>query len=284
VNIPRYWAKETKQETAPNGKIFALQCWRWSDHSLEDAKREAQRAVDQIAGKVRRSERLDRYSYGKRPLREEIIDFIANRNGERLAIITRNGYGALILNTAQVMFVDIDFVEESFMERLMTNLRRSFGLPTQTQEQMHLQNIEAWAKQNAQRGIRVYRTRAGLRCMITDDLFDPGQVSSMGILENLACDPLYMKLCRNQASFRARLSPKPWRCGVPKPPSRYPWEDPGEERVYRKWEKGYSKISSQYATCRLIGSFGNPWIHPDVEWVQSVHDQHTCSEVNRILA
>ena len=44
------------------------------------------------------------YLYGSRqPLREEIIRYLGD-DGRGYAIITRNRYGALVLNTAQVPF------------------------------------------------------------------------------------------------------------------------------------------------------------------------------------
>jgi len=38
------------------------------------------------------------------------------------------------------------------------------------------------------------------------------------VFDTLGADPPYRRLCRTQKCFLARLTPKPWRCGVAKPP------------------------------------------------------------------
>ena len=54
-------------------------------------------------------------------------------------------------------------------------------------------------------------------------------------------NPLYRRLCRTQKWFRARLTPKPWRCGFENPPCRWPWPDGRAEARYKDWETRYKK-------------------------------------------
>jgi hypothetical protein len=91
----------------------------------------------------------------------------------------------------------------------------------------------------------------------------------------LGTDPLYLKLCIGQGCFRARLTPKPWRCGISKPPSRYPWDSLEAERWYRDWERRYEVAADRYATCRLVETRGSGWPHPDIQRLLSVHDART---------
>ncbi|MFT5526737.1 MAG: hypothetical protein ACI9HK_004717, partial [Pirellulaceae bacterium] len=70
--------------------------------------------------------------------------------------------------------------------------------------------------------------------------------------------------------------PKPFRCGVVKPPSRFPWPDASTERIYRDWEQDYERATKSYSTCAFIGAFGNPDIHPDVQPILDIHDEFAC--------
>lgn len=69
-----------------------------------EAQRLAAEAVERIAARIRRGEGFpERYAYGERPLREEIVQELPSAGaGEPDAAITRNSYGALVLNTGHV--------------------------------------------------------------------------------------------------------------------------------------------------------------------------------------
>ncbi len=49
--------------------------------------------------------------YLDRPMREPVLREVKKDNGELAAVVTRNSYGCLVLNTARVMFVDVDLPE-----------------------------------------------------------------------------------------------------------------------------------------------------------------------------
>jgi hypothetical protein len=66
-----------------------------------------------LAEKVSTGVDLDRYGYGECPLREEIIQPLPSYSGSELSVVTRNVYGALVLNTTNTMFVCIDFPEKT---------------------------------------------------------------------------------------------------------------------------------------------------------------------------
>ena len=149
---------------------------------------------------------------------------------------------------------------------------------------MFISSIEGWVQKNRDFDIRIYRTFGGLRCLVTNRTFDPTQEGIREILQNLKCDPMYIKLCQNQECFRARLTPKPWQCGADKPPSRYPWDNSEDELKYRRWEERYKRAASRYAVCKLVKQIGYRKIHPDVSLILSVHDGISCSENNLKLA
>jgi hypothetical protein len=95
------------------------------------------------------------------------------------------------------------------------------------------------------------------------------------VFEALGADPLYRKLCRAQKCFRARLTPKPWRCGVRRKPERWPWQNAKAESKFREWEAKYQASSANWATCELLRQIGNPTVHPEVQSVQKLHDDAT---------
>ncbi|MBN1763766.1 MAG: hypothetical protein JW860_00785 [Sedimentisphaerales bacterium] len=95
---------------------------------------------------------------------------------------------------------------------------------------------------------------------------------------------LYRKLTEKQECFRARLTPKPWRCGCTRPPNRFPWDTPEAEQAYRQWQQQYENKSQAYATCRLLECFGEIVSNECIDTIINIHDQYTCSRPGAILA
>jgi hypothetical protein len=284
MKIPKYWAKNTQTVAAPDGRRYALARWQWSDISAEDAQQQAAAKINELVQKVRANEQLNRYSYGERPLREEISQVLTNRAGQEVAVVTRNLYGALVLNAANAMFIDIDFPDSSGAGSGRSPFQRLLGGKSAGPEQEPLQRIQAWWEQRRDLSLRVYRTFAGLRCLITSHVFDPSLPDTADILSALKSDPLYVRLCKAQGCFRARLTPKPWRCAMGNPPSRYPWDDSAAEIRFRQWERRYEGAIAQYAACKLIQQFGAGERHPDVEPVLELHDRLARTESGLQLA
>lgn len=190
----------------------------------------------------------------------------------------------MVLNAAQVVFIDIDFPRESGLKAFLRSVRRPFGTAAPGPEEDRLRGIEEWARMNPGWGMRIYRTFGGFRCVITDRLLDPVKESTLELLKSLKSDPLYIRLCQRQECFRARLSPKPWRCGARKPPSRYPWETGEAELKFRRWEEKYRLAASRYTACRLVKELRNGRMYPDVDAILSVHDRLSCLGADRGLA
>lgn len=119
MRIPKFWAEARKQVRAnlePKGRRqLTLRRWGWSDASEYDAQLHAQTRVDaamddaiaqgwpHTTPSVYPRERKVAYNGAEGvPIREEIVHTLGPD------IITRNGYGALCLNTPDVMIVDVD--------------------------------------------------------------------------------------------------------------------------------------------------------------------------------
>jgi len=278
--LPRYWAKAESEERSPQGKRVPFAVWRWSEISLEDARARAREAAERIAARIRDGGPLpERYAYGERPVREEVIREHRGEDGSITVAVTRNVYGAMVLNTAQVMFIDIDIASLGRVKRLWTWLKRVFGgragEASEDPVETALLRLRTWVAQHPDWGVRVYRTRAGLRYLVTHKTFEPGAPEAEEVMEYLGSDPRYRALCRVQRSFRARLTPKPWRCGINLPPARYPYEDEDEERTMAAWQARYAAACEGWATCAFLEWVGREHVHPDVAPIQQLHDELT---------
>src|SRR5262249_42566958 len=228
MNFPPFWAR------AKQGDYI---CWRWSFKSMAEAESLAFQAVEQLKARIKSGDSPPSTHggyYPNRPFREQIMREIKSATGDTIAVITRNSYGCLVLNTARVMFVDIDLPEPKKSGGLFKKL---FGKPepppTNTPQSAAMLRIENWTRDNYDWGWHAYRTRSGLRLLATQGLVDPDSTLADRVFEDLQADPLYRKLCTSQKCFRARLTPKPWRCGLRRKPERWPWLDPRDERSFQ---------------------------------------------------
>src|SRR5262245_36925056 len=104
----RHWAKASARATSADGRRLEFACWRGSDLSVEDARTRARMAAEEVAARAAQTGEPPRaYLYGDRPLREEVVRPL-DGNGSGGAVVTRNAYGCLVLNTAGALFVDVD--------------------------------------------------------------------------------------------------------------------------------------------------------------------------------
>ncbi len=147
-----------------------------------------------------------------------------------------------------------------------------------------LAKLRGWIASHPEWAVRVYRTSAGLRYLVTHTVFAPGDAESEAAMRAMGADPDYVKLCRVRKSFRARLTPKPWRIGLPKPPHRFPFESAAEEREMADWVRRYDAASQGRATCHFVEALGSGTVHPEVEPLLRLHDEHTRATSNLPLA
>lgn len=273
-----HWAKAAETVDI-DGDAWKLERYGWSNESREAAFAKAKELLQQTANIFRGGNSPGTYLYSDRPVREEIIQELPGTEGPA-AVITRNGYGSLVLNTANVLFADIDKPKSQKsgggLGRLLGSL---FGKKPAEPLEEPIDPIVARVQQfirESDLGARLYRTAAGYRCLITSHVYEPLSDETGSILAALGSDPLYIKLCTVQECFRARLSPKPWRCGVGNPPVRFPWDDEEKKNAMREWEQGYNVAIEPYGVCELVDMFGNSEIHSQVAPLVKLHDGLTC--------
>lgn len=273
MNFPQFWARGS------SGNFFT---WRWSSTSLTEAQSLANEAAQQLMERFKSGVYPPKGGgyYPNRPFREQIMQQVKAGDGTTAAVVTRNSYGCLVLNTARVMFVDIDFPEPRAPRRGLFSLL--FGKkpeptppPPSNAQNDALAKIELWTRNRSDWGWRIYRTRAGLRLMATHALFDADSSTAKDVFESLGADPLYRKLCTSQKCYRARLTPKPWRCEIYSKPERWPWLDERQEKKFQKWDAQYQASSANWATCELIREIGNNHVHPEIKPIVELHDKAT---------
>lgn len=280
MNFPQFWAK---------GDVKNFSCWRWSNNSLAEAQELARAAAEKLAEKFTAGRPpRGRYGYNSdRPLREPVLREWRGGDGDRSAVITRNSYGCLVLNTARIMFVDVDAPEPK-----SAGLGGIFGglfgkkqpVPATSPLQAEIvAKAENMVQSSPEWGWRIYRTRAGFRLLATHKPVETDPAVMDPVFELFGADPLYRQLCKTQKCYRARLTPKPWRCGVGKPP-RWPWLTAKEEQRFKTWDAKYLAECEGRATCELIAVLGNAQVDAAIQPIVAVHDEATRSESKLPLA
>jgi hypothetical protein len=267
MNFPKFWAR---------GQAGGFAVWRWSDTSEGEAKIAAQAAAEKLMAQFKADNlSQDKYGYGNRPMREPVIREMRNAAGELTNAITRNSYGCHVLNSAQALFVDIDFPYVK-PKGLFGSL---FGKKEEPEDLAKGPMAKAAAWANGHRGWnwRIYRTKAGLRLLATHALFDPADPVCEQVFAAMGADHLYRKLCQTQKCFRARLTPKPWRCGIGHPPARWPFVGGGEEQAFGNWDAKYQAACRAKATCQLLDQ-GSGAVHEELREMVKLHDEMTRAE------
>lgn len=319
--IPQFWAEGREQHKEP-GRQVTVKRFGWSDTSEEDALSMAQARAQEALERILAGENLLRcepklpYNGAEGvPIREEIL----SKQGD--IVITRNIYGAHCLNTPNVLFADVDFSAEVPLRLNFIMIacflvscswyaisQRRFGLfigglfisavggfilsqlifrawewLTGGPAQRAQRRFRKFAAVHADWCLRLYQTPAGYRVLVMHSTFDPVSPVVTDCFRRLGVDPVYMRMCQRQKCFRARVSPKPWRMGIPQKIKPRPgvWPVNPERLPQRQeWIDVYEARTPSFASCRFIQSFGHGGNHPAAERVCLLHDElcraHSC--------
>jgi hypothetical protein len=316
MRIPTYWA-EARLQHRERRRTITLRRFGWSDIGDAEAQAHADARVREAMDRVLSGETLPRrerrvaYNGAEGvPIREEIVD----RHGD--SVITRTGYGALCLNTPDVLFADIDFAERSrprhvllaivcvfaavaaaliavlqvsvvaalfvaFFASLLLGVplpgaMRKVGVALRGgRERVALERVRRFVAAHPDWRLRVYRTPAGLRLLALHRRFDPREDAVRACFDALGVDPLYARMCLRQNCFRARVTPKPWRMGLPRlhPPYSAAWRpEHAALPARRAWVESYDREAQGYAACRYLETLGSGATDPDAESVCVLHD------------
>ena len=310
--VPKYWS-ESKASASVNGRTVTLKRFGWSDVSEQEAEQHATLRLEEAittlnaTGDVRKVDHKVAYNGGEGiPIREEVI----SQHGDN--VISRNAYGALCLNTPDVMFADVDIQEHypasfafgTFLILMLIGAAASWYLSSwlimavvvlvslgigkakavmankdalnaqEKEEALAIERFQEFSKANPECHLRVYKTAKGYRVLFMDRTYDPSSDETLQLLESLHSDKVYIQMCRNQKCFRARLTPKPWRIDMERlRPNPGIWPiDPTFLESRASWVERYEKQSQPYATCHFIVELGSKRVDPDAERVRKLHD------------
>lgn len=270
MEVPRFWARAWATVPARDGHgTWRLLRWGWSAESQADAQARAEAARE-------RSERLWRQDqpdfisrsyeeYAARPPREEILEELTDDAGKLMGLVTRNAYGAMILNTDRLLMIDVDGPETPpWWQQAWQKLR---GRPGRLSER-----LDQALRENGPERFRVYRTAAGWRLLEVAQPAAGVGPRSLATLQRFPVDPHYLRLCRRQQTFRARLTPKPWRCNSPRPPVGFPRQDGEAVAEFAAWLAHYHQAIAGYRTAELTSGQENP-VHADLRLLVELHDR-----------
>lgn len=287
MRIPKYWSRQRVSQDV-DGEPLELSCSGWSYSDMGGAVAKAFERAERMFKAIREGRPAKEYSlYLDRPVKEEIISEFSADGLD--VIVTRTNYGSLVLNTASVMFIDIDQPAPRMgslwdaLKSLFTGRRKAVAVDWGPWEAGVLENVDRVC-QGRQLSLRLYRTYKGMRGLVTNRLFEPDSPEARAILKDFQSDELYVRLCKTQDCFRARLTPKPIRCGLKVPAHRFPYENKRELDEQREWESGYSAAIESFATCKLVGEFGGRQCLESIGKIVKLHDGMTKVDSGLALA
>ena len=142
---------------------------------------------------------------------------------------------------------------------------------TSVAESLACEPVWEFARRHPDLGVRVYRTAAGLRVLVTGAAAPPASDRARALLTELGSDPLYVELCSTHDSYRARLTPKPFRIGQRALAVPWPFRDDAARGAAEEWVSEYDARAAGHAVCRLISASG-PVPGPDEQRLVALHD------------
>jgi len=296
MKINRYWSKCTDTAKNKAGDEWELVGWGGSNISLDDAKQAAANKISQMLWLLASRGTLDRYEYIiDSELREQVTATFGDSESP-YAAITRNRYGALVLNAERVFFADVDIpidkldkrwgrpFSDSFFSRWFNRGRRQKRLEQREAEKADiLDRFERFHRDNKRLNLRLYETAAGYRAIVTNVDAAPDSRLSRDWFEALGTDPLYRTLCRKQHCFRARLTPKPWRLNLYLK-ARFKPDSDIDGKKLKKWLKNYDEASKVVSVCNLVKVYGSEEMTVQAQTVVDVHDRFVLNNTAERLA
>lgn len=295
MKLAKHWARESTFTENSSGDEYHLISWAGSNFDLAEAKQKALAKLERWKAALKQGEPLGFYPYvDKDEIREELVEEFFDDNGALIAAITRNRYGALVLNSANVLFADVDLPPQEHKEHkepsIFSKLLSAFGKkdvevdPRQESQTQCRQHFAAFHNAHPELALRVYETYAGFRLVVLNRLFEPLGEETQMLLEEMNSDSLYIRLCRKQECFRARLTPKPWRCRFNAPPYQcnFPRERLASKQRFETWLEIYEDRSKEFGVCNLVDEFGPVESIATAQTIIQIHDEYVLNAGKRL--
>ncbi|HET9907413.1 MAG TPA: hypothetical protein VFQ23_12245 [Anaerolineales bacterium] len=260
MKLYKFWTVE-KQKVLIHGEEQIITCYGGSNVSEEEARSRAKDKAEKIRRKIAGERHVfDRY---EAEIREEILQMVDDHSA-----ITRNRYGAQVLNTENLMILDIDKPKPAAGGLGGLFKKKDTRSPKEQIFEM-VRNLATSAKYKGY-GFRTYETFQGARVIVLGGSFDPRSSPSKDMMDEFNCDPLYTTLCNKQGCFRARLTPKPYRMKMKPYKVNFPRESTDPE--FQRWLSDYEGESRNYSVCKFIEQVGASHY---IDKVVQIHDEIT---------
>jgi len=247
MKIYKYWTIE-KQKILIDGAEQEIICYGGSNVSVEDARGKAREKAQKIQRKIAGEKHL--FEDYEAEIREELLQSIDDHSA-----ITRNRYGARVLNVEKLMILDIDKPKPTG-----GLFKKKDTRPPKDQIFDMVRNLAT--TRYKEYGIRIYETYQGARVIVLGRDFDPRDQATKKMMDEFNCDPLYTMLCNKQGCYRARLTPKPYRMKMHGYKVKYPRE--GDDSEFQRWVSEYESTSRNFSVCKFIEQVGASHSAPDV--------------------
>jgi hypothetical protein len=241
MKLYKYWVTE-KQKILIDGQEQEITCYGGSNNSIDEARARAKEKFQKVQRKIRGEKHLfDEYEV---EIREEILQVVDNHSA-----ITRNRYGAQVLNAEQLMILDIDKPKPSFGD--LFKKKEAASEKVRIFDMVRKLTVTSKYRDYS---YRIYETHQGARVMVLGKSFDPRQSETQRMMSDFNCDPLYTRLCVKQGCYRARLTPKPYRMDLRPYKVKFPREE--EDPEFQQWLTIYEAASRNFNVCRLVDQIG----------------------------
>lgn len=312
--IPKFWSKK-KLIITVNKKNYTVTRYGWSEFDQAEAdhmaNERAESALKELVSGKPTNKKENLFYHGIIRYAKEEVHSVIGEN-----VITRNGYGALCLNTPNIFIADIDIKEEdtlfsklvfaflifcfssSFFDlNVMTftiisilswlcglfisNTFYMFFLKEhhrQNQLKDLIKKIHHIIENDKNKNFHLYETPMGYRAIILNEKHDPKSSVTQELFKQLKTDKIYAMMCINQDCFRARISPKPWRVGIK---ARIPKLSIPRSLLTiparEQWVKNYDKESENYCSAKFLSNFGSHIVCAEAKIVKKAHDEYSKS-------
>lgn len=276
----RYWQVREAVCGRPDDFVYHLYGWGGSNRDSAEAGLAADMRLAWLKERILfgsadlRAARS--YEYGSGVIREEWLQLLAGSEDAPEALITRNRYGAPVLNARALAIIDIDLPAPA-------GRGLAFWKKPVDPADEALARVREWQQRNTRASLRVYRTPNGFRILRTDEAIPADTPEGERLLQELGNDPLYAALCKRQQCYRARLGPKPWRLPLPAPPNNFPREG-AEQARFAEWLARYEGIGGLFAACRYVQTLGEDYVAEPLKPLVRAHDLMSGALTDKALA
>jgi hypothetical protein len=209
------------------------------------------------------------YPPNRKHRHEQSLDYLV-ASGALDGVITRNHYGSVVLNARRALFIDVDMPDAGDQEEAHHS-----GSPLDQMWRTTYEDLRTVLSSESDSGFRIYRTAAGFRVLAVTQEFEPGSEVASHLMAVVGADDAFVRLCGSQKTFRARLTPKPWRCGATRPPNDFPRLTAADQDDFTAWLRNYERLCENRATCQFLGEVGSSDVHERVAPIVEFHDRHT---------